>query len=161
MSLGDGADARGQGQNPDSFYAAILRLDVDGSEPYAIPADNPFISGGGAQEVWAYGLRNPWRFSIDPVEELLYVADVGQGDREEVSVVSIGESGHNFGWANVEGTRCFFESDCDPNAYVAPIVEYGHDMDNPDEGCSVTRGPRVPGSFDARAPRPLLLRRLV
>lgn len=149
VSLGDGADARGQGQNPDSLYAAILRLDVDGGDPYAIPPDNPFVAGGGAEEVWAYGLRNPWRFSIDPVEQLLYVADVGQGDREEVSVVSITESGHNFGWANIEGTRCFFESGCDVNDYVVPIVEYGHDLENPDEGCSVTgghvyRGPSMP-----------------
>ncbi len=140
VSLGDGADARGQGQNPNSFYATILRLDVDGGDPYAIPPDNPFVGGGGAEEVWAYGLRNPWRFDIDPVERLIYVADVGQGDREEVSVVSIDEGGHNFGWANVEGTRCFFESGCDPNDYVVPIVEYGHDMEDPDQGCSVTGG---------------------
>ncbi len=140
VSLGDGADARGQGQNSGSFYAAILRLDVDGGDPYAIPADNPFVSGGGAEEVWAYGLRNPWRFDIDPVEELLYVADVGQGDREEVSVVSTAGGGYNFGWANVEGTRCFFESGCDPSNYVLPIVEYGHNLDDPDEGCSVTGG---------------------
>jgi len=140
VSLGDGADARGQGQNPDSLYASILRLDVDAGDPYAIPPDNPFVNGGGAPEVWAFGLRNPWRFAIDPVDELLYVADVGQGDREEVSVVSINESGHNFGWANVEGTRCFFESGCNPDDYVVPIVEYGHNLEDPDEGCSITGG---------------------
>ena len=141
VSLGDGADARGQGQNSDSLYASILRLDVDGGDPYSIPADNPFVDGGGAAEVWAFGLRNPWRFSIDAPTNLLYVADVGQGDREEVSVVPTTQGGHNFGWANVEGTRCFFESGCDITDYVVPIVEYGHDMDaNPDDGCSVTGG---------------------
>ena len=67
MSLGDGANASGQGQNPDTPYGKILRLDVDSGDPYGVPADNPFIEGDGAPEVWAYGLRNPWRFTIDPV----------------------------------------------------------------------------------------------
>ncbi len=136
VSLGDGADARGQGQNPNSFFAAIVRLDVDGGDPYVVPADNPFVAGGGAPEVWAYGLRNPWRFSIDHAERLLYVADVGQSMWEEVNVVPIdGGGGTNFGWITTEGNHCFSPSDCDMTGITLPVLEYSHD-----DGCSVTGG---------------------
>ena len=141
VSVGDGADARGQGQNPDSFFATILRLDVDNGDPYAVPADNPFVDGGGAPEVFAFGLRNPWRYWIDPFDNDMYIADVGQGDWEEIDVISITDGGGgNLGWANMEGTHCFFESNCDINDYVAPVLEYTHG-DPPDGECSVTGGP--------------------
>jgi len=136
VSLGDGADARNQGQNPDTLYAAIVRLDVDSGDPYAIPPDNPFVAGGGAPEVWAYGLRNPWRFAIDHEAELLYVADVGQANWEEVSVVPLAGGGYNFGWPITEGTRCFTDSDCDTTGLTMPVLEYDHS----NRSCSITGG---------------------
>jgi glucose/arabinose dehydrogenase len=143
VSLGDGADARGQGQNPNTFFAAVLRLDVDNGDPYAIPADNPFVGGGGAPEVFAFGLRNPWRFWIDPYDNEMYIADVGQGNWEEIDVISLsGGGGYNLGWGNMEGTHCFFESGCDINDYTAPVLEYDHS----DGQCSVTGGPVYRGA---------------
>ena len=143
VSLGDGTDARGQGQNPDSLFASILRLNVDSGDPYAIPADNPFVDGGGAPEVFAFGLRNPWRFWIDPWDNEMYIADVGQGNWEEIDVIDLaGGGGYNLGWGNMEGTHCFFESGCDINDYTAPVLEYDHT-----EGqCSVTGGPVYRGA---------------
>jgi hypothetical protein len=136
---GDGADSRDQGQDPNTMYAAISRLDVDSGDPYGIPPENPFVGGGGAPEVWAYGLRNPWRFSIDPVEGLIYVADVGHADQEEVNVVPINEGGFNFGWSDVEGTRCFHVQDCDLSLYTQPVITYLHGSEA-DQGCSLTGG---------------------
>jgi glucose/arabinose dehydrogenase len=135
VSMGDGADSRAQGQDPNTPYGSIVRIDVDGGDPYAIPPDNPFVDGGGLADVWAYGLRNPWRFSIDPVDGLVYIADVGHADQEEVNVVPITEGGYNFGWSDMEGTRCFHLTDCDPADYTAPAVTYTHD-----EGLSITGG---------------------
>jgi glucose/arabinose dehydrogenase len=136
MSMGDGADSRDQGQDPNTLFGAVSRLDVDSAtEPYGIPPNNPFIDGGGAPEVWAYGLRNPWRFSIDPVDRLVYIADVGHADQEEVNVLPIDEGGFNLGWSDMEGTRCFHNQDCDPADYTSPVITYSHE-----EGCSVTGG---------------------
>ncbi|MDH3469813.1 MAG: PQQ-dependent sugar dehydrogenase [Acidimicrobiia bacterium] len=135
VSSGDGADSRGQGQNPDSLFGAIWRIDVDDGDLYAIPADNPFVAGG-APEVWAYGLRNPWRFTIDPVDRLIYIADVGQERWEEIDVASIDTPGINFGWADMEGTHCFFDGECETRTDLAlPVLDYSHD-----EGCSVSGG---------------------
>lgn len=142
VSVGDGADSRDQGQDPGTVFAALLRLDVDSGDPYGTPADNPFADGGGAPEVWAYGLRNPWRFTVDHETRNVYVGDVGQGAREEINVLAIdSDAGANLGWANVEGTLCFFEGDCDPATYHLPTVEYDHD-----KGCSVTGGVVYRGS---------------
>ncbi|MGI9648307.1 MAG: PQQ-dependent sugar dehydrogenase, partial [Acidimicrobiia bacterium] len=138
IGTGDGGagGASVNGQDPFTPLAAILRLDVDGGIPYSIPPDNPFADGSeGAPEVWAYGLRNPWRFSIDPVDGLIYIGDVGQESREEINAVPLVPVGYNFGWPSVEGTRCFFESGCDPADYVVPVLDYTHD-----EGLSVTGG---------------------
>jgi glucose/arabinose dehydrogenase len=137
IGLGDGggADDRfGQGQRPDTLLAAMLRIDVDGGDPYAVPADNPFVGGtDGAAEVWAYGLRNPWRWSFDG--ERLFIGDVGQNRWEELSVASVGDGGLNYGWPIMEGTHCFRRSDCDQAGLVLPVIEYGHDV-----GCSITGG---------------------
>lgn len=135
VSMGDGADSRAQGQDPNTPYGTIVRIDVDSGDPYAIPPDNPFVDGGGLADVWAYGLRNPWRFDIDPVDRLIYIADVGHADQEEVNVVSIDEGGYNFGWSDMEGDRCFHLSECDPSDYTSPAIIYTHE-----EGLSVTGG---------------------
>jgi glucose/arabinose dehydrogenase len=135
IAMGDGADSRDQGQDPNTMFGAISRIDVDGGDPYGIPPENPFVSGGGAGEVWAYGLRNPWRFSIDDTDGLIYIADVGHADQEEVNVLPIAEGGFNLGWSDVEGTRCFHVQDCDLANYTAPAITYTHE-----EGCSVTGG---------------------
>jgi glucose/arabinose dehydrogenase len=135
LSLGDGGSGGEHGQRTDTVLGSILRLDVDRGDPYAIPAGNPFAAGGGAPEIWAYGMRNPWRFTIDPIDRLVYVGDVGQEDREEIDVLSLdGGAGSNLGWRVMEGSRCF-AGPCDPAGFVLPVVEYGHD-----EGCSVTGG---------------------
>ena len=135
VAMGDGADSRDQGQDPNTMFGAVSRLDVDGGDPYGIPPENPFVAEGGAQEVWAYGLRNPWRFSIDPVDGLIYIADVGHADQEEVNVLPIAEGGFNLGWSDVEGTRCFHVQDCDLANYTSPAITYTHE-----EGCSITGG---------------------
>lgn len=138
LSLGDGGAGGRTSQDTTNLLGTLVRLDVDGGDPYAIPADNPF-----GDEIWAYGLRNPWRFSIDPNERLLYVGDVGQDTFEEINVVSIDEPGHNFGWITMEGSLCFAGS-CNGDGLTPPVLEYSHD-----EGCSVTgghvyRGPDIP-----------------
>jgi glucose/arabinose dehydrogenase len=147
VSVGDGADARLHGQNPDTLFAAILRLDVDNGDPYAIPADNPFVNGGGAPEIYAFGVRNPWRFWIDPFDNDMYIGDVGQGDWEEVDIISLSNTGdaYNLAWANMEGTHCFFEENCDINDYVAPVFEYAHE-EPPKGECSLTGGPVYRGA---------------
>lgn len=135
VSVGDGADSRAQGQDPNTIFGAVLRVDVDSGDPYSIPPDNPFVNGGGAAEVWAFGLRNPWRFAIDSVDGMVYIADVGHADQEEINVVPLSEGGHNFGWSDVEGTRCFHVQDCDLSLYTSPAITYTHE-----EGLSVTGG---------------------
>lgn len=137
VSLGDGANASDQGQNPETLFATIVRIDVDNGDPYAIPAGNPFEDGdGGRPEVWVWGVRNPWRFAIDPVENVMIVADVGLDQREEIDVLDLDTAaGANLGWPQVEGDVCFREADCDITDYHVPILAYSHD-----DGCSITGG---------------------
>ena len=118
ISIGDGGAADNylrNGQNTQSKKAKILRIDVDGGDPYAIPAGNPWAGGGGVPEMWAWGLRNPYRFSIDPLNGDLYIGDVGQGWYEEIDYAPGGQGGRNFGWAIFEGPDCF-TADPDGNA---------------------------------------------
>lgn len=131
IGLGDGGgggDTYDNGQDPSTLLGTLLRIDVDGTSgdrPYAIPEDNPFADGsGGAPEVWAHGLRNPYRFSFDGGS--LYVADVGQSDREEVNVEPAGDGGLNYGWPIMEGTDCFRSGSCDRSGLTLPVVEYSH-----------------------------------
>lgn len=139
IGMGDGGaagDTFGHGQRPDTLLASMLRIEVGPAapQPYGIPADNPYADGtGGAPEVWAYGLRNPWRFSFDGDE--IWVADVGQGAIEEVDRANVRDGGLNYGWSVMEGSDCFRSSSCDSAGLVLPVYEYGHD-----EGCSVTGG---------------------
>ena len=133
VALGDGGgagDPFNNGQNSSTLLGSLLRLDVDGGDPYAIPSDNPFGS-----EIWAIGLRNPWRVAFDPAAGTLYIADVGQSSREEVNAVGDDESGLNYGWRIMEGSSCFGGGGCDDTGLVLPVLEYDHR-----EGCSVTGG---------------------
>ncbi len=141
---GSGGDPQGHGQNRQSLLGKILRLNVDGGDPYAIPADNPYVRGGGRPEIWASGMRNPWRFSFDRVGGILYVADVGQNQFEEINAVPTRTAGLNYGWNIAEGNHCYASSSCDLSEFVRPVLEYGRD-----QGCSVTggfvyRGTRMP-----------------
>ena len=134
---GGGGDPQGHGQNPATLLGDILRIDVDGAAPYAIPPDNPFVGQAGKRpEIWATGVRNPWRFAFDRQTGLLYVADVGQGQWEEVHVVPADSGGVNYGWNVMEGAHCYAPSSgCNRSGLHIPQFEYSHA-----EGCSITGG---------------------
>ena len=142
---GNGGDPHGNGQNNRTLLGTILRIDVsDSSEQkkYGIPPDNPFAGlKYEKNEIWAYGLRNPWRFSFDEETGLLWVGDVGQNKFEEIDIV---EKGGNYGWNVLEGFHCYSDStsSCDSEEFEAPIIEYDRD-----EGCSVTGGYVYRGSI--------------
>jgi len=122
---GSGGDPQGNAQNLSNLLGAILRIDVDNTEnglEYAIPEDNPFLDDSSARpEIYAYGLRNPWRFSFDSQTNVLWAGDVGQNELEEIDVI---ENGGNYGWNTFEGTQCFNATTCDGNGFVAPVFEY-------------------------------------
>jgi cysteine-rich repeat protein len=134
---GSGGDPMGNGQNVNTLLGKILRIDVDGGTPYAIPPANPFVGAPGLDEIFAYGLRNPWRNSFDRLNGDLYVADVGQGSREEINyrpAAMLG--GENYGWNIMEGSACFNPpSGCSMSGLILPIHEYTHS-----QGCSITGG---------------------
>lgn len=147
IGTGDGGasnDRYGNGQNPDTLLGKMLRLDVatDLSQPYTIPADNPWVNADWAgrdmrNEVWALGLRNPWRYSFDRSTGDLWIADVGQNQIEEVNVVRLGSAGGlNFGWPVMEGAACFQQAGCDQAGLEMPVVTYNHGGGD----CSVTGG---------------------
>ena len=144
---GGGGDPRGHGQDPTTFHGNILRIDVDTATPggeYAIPPDNPFVGNddGWLEEIYAYGLRNPWRFSFDPVTDRLWVADVGQDRVEEINIV---EGGGNYGWNIMEGSLCFDPPEgCDPSGLELPVYEYHHPLGRSITGGHVYRGERLP-----------------
>jgi glucose/arabinose dehydrogenase len=152
IGAGDGGsegDPQGNGQKTDTFLGKILRIDVDHGDPYAIPPDNPFASGsGGKPEIWAYGLRNPWRFSFDSATHDLYIGDVGQNKWEEIDFVSSDlKPGLNFGWNRMEGTHCYSPpSGCDQSGLTMPVAEFSHAPGN----CSVTGGYVYRGSQYAK-----------
>jgi glucose/arabinose dehydrogenase len=137
IGTGDGGsagDPEKNGQNTDVLLGKLLRLDVDGGTPYAIPPDNPFAQGGGREEIWAFGLRNLWRFAFDPLTADLYIADVGQNSWEEVNVQAPQTSAPvNYGWSHREGAHPY-DSDR-TQGLTDPVAEYGHA-----QGCSVTGG---------------------
>lgn len=137
VALGDGGLGDDSSQDLSSLQGNLLRIDVDSGDPYAIPSENPYLdTDDGRDEIWAHGLRNPWRFSIDHPTRLVYIGDVGQANWEEINVASIDSPGLDFGWPNFEGTDCYQPSDgCDMTGWEAPTLAYGHDA-----GCSVTGG---------------------
>ncbi|HEX9309613.1 MAG TPA: PQQ-dependent sugar dehydrogenase [Gemmatimonadaceae bacterium] len=148
--LGDGGgagDPLGNGQNFNSLLGSLLRLDVDHGDPYAIPTDNPFVGQANHRgEVWAKGLRNPWRYAFDAATGLLYIADVGQDLHEEVDVVAANHGGVNYGWNVMEGASCYNASTCTQTGLQLPIIDYGHNSG----ACSITggyvyRGTAIPG----------------
>lgn len=155
VGVGDGGsagDPLGNGQNKSTLLGTILRLDVgvvDGKGSYGIPEDNPFLGSPGQArpEIWAYGLRNPWRFSFDPETGALWAADVGQNRYEEVDLI---EPGRNYGWNVTEGTSCFSpRTGCSREGLEEPVATYGRA-----DGCSVTggyvyRGSRLPSLYGA------------
>lgn len=123
---GSGGDPRGNAQDPSTLLGGMLRLDVDGDEPYAIPPDNPFVGVRGARpELWAIGLRNPWRYSFDPATGDLFIADVGQRAVEEIDLQPAGSrGGENYGWVVHEGSACYRDNpECGGTRFVAPLVE--------------------------------------
>lgn len=137
IGLGDGGaagDPLNNGQSLETLLGKILRIDVDSRESYAIPSDNPFVGMTNAQgEIWAYGLRNPWRFSFDRCTGRLFAGDVGQNRLEEIDLI---EKGKNYGWRIMEGSQCYDPPTlCNTQGLELPIAEYDHSL-----GCSVTGG---------------------
>ncbi|MGD8554051.1 MAG: PQQ-dependent sugar dehydrogenase [Anaerolineales bacterium] len=137
VATGDGGsagDPQGNGQRLDTLLGKLLRLDVDGGDPYTIPADNPFINGSGLPEIWNLGLRNPWRFAFDRLTGDLYLGDVGQTRWEEVDFQAFDSPGGiNYGWNIREGGHPFASDTT--SGLTDPVAEYDHDF-----GCSVTGG---------------------
>ena len=149
LGLGDGgaaADPHGHGQNLGTLLGSMLRIyvaEASAADPYRIPADNPFVGAAVARwEIYAYGLRNPWRMAFDPATGLLWTGDVGQDRWEEVDVIV---AGGNYGWAAREGLECFASAECAVAGEELPVWVYGHD-----DGCSISggvvyRGDGIPG----------------
>ncbi len=139
---GSGGDPQGNGQNKNSLLGKILRIDVDHGSPYEIPPDNPFRNGGGAPEIWAWGLRNPWRFSFDRLNGRLFAGDVGQNLYEEVDIV---EGAGNYGWNIMEGLHCYSPvTGCETSGLKMPIHEYDHSIGACVIGGYVYRGRQYP-----------------
>ena len=144
VAVGDGGYDT-NGQDPTTFLGSILRLDVDGGDPYGIPTDHPPLTSD-APEVYIYGLRNPWRFWIDPVTNLIYIGDVGADAFEEIDIASLDAPGANFGWSILEahqwapfgvGTRCKENpGTCDTSGFIPPALALAHGP----EICAVVGG---------------------
>jgi glucose/arabinose dehydrogenase len=142
---GSGGDPFGHGQNTQILLGKMMRIDVNSTSPgrqYAIPSDNPFASGGGLPEIYAFGFRNPWRFSFDLPSGRLFVADVGQNSFEEIDIV---QKGGNYGWNTMEGDHCFNPpSGCNMAGLSLPITEISHPEGEAAIGGFVYHGPAIP-----------------
>ena len=145
---GSGGDPLGSGQSLATWLGKLLRIDVDGGNPYTIPSGNPFASSGGLAEIWAYGLRNPWRFAFDPLTGDLFIGDVGQGEWEEIDFLPAGyPGGANFGWNIYEGVHHFSGAPDPGTPLIFPVAEYGHDAGQSVTGGAVYRGAALPGWY--------------
>jgi glucose/arabinose dehydrogenase len=143
---GRGGDPHEHGQNIRTRLGAMLRISPrpEGGDPYGIPEDNPFVGEDGRPEIWAYGLRNPWRFSFDRETGDLWIADVGQDSREEINFQPAdSEGGENYGWARMEGTMPFRGEE--PPDHVPPVHEYEFNGRRTVIGGYVYRGEAIPG----------------
>ncbi|MEE9426401.1 MAG: PQQ-dependent sugar dehydrogenase [Methylococcales bacterium] len=146
LYIGLGSDRQEAAQDVNNLKGKILRIDVHNGDPYSIPLDNPFASGGGAPEIFALGMRNPWRFSFDRETGVLFVGDVGESTIEEIHIV---ESGKNYGWPILDGTQCLTEG-CDKTNLTPPIHEYSHVIGTAVIGGFIYRGnalPNLNGSY--------------
>jgi glucose/arabinose dehydrogenase len=153
IGFGDGGsqgDPDGNGQDPSTWLGKLLRIDVNPAnlaegEGYAVPEDNPFLDDpDAAPEVWMNGLRNPWRFAFDAEGTMIAVADVGQNQIEEVTILPFEDAaGANLGWNIMEGSTCYQPSDCDTSGLTLPSVEYTHE----EGGCSVSGGEFIGGAY--------------
>lgn len=148
ISVGDGGgtgDPGSNGQNPDNLLGTLLRIDVSAPQRYTIPADNPYLEGDGQPEVWAYGLRNPWRFSFDRLTGDLYIADVGQDAWEEINFLPAGSpGGFNFGWNFKEGSSPYRGTPPQDAIFIDPVHEYDHSLGKLITGGYVYRGQALP-----------------
>jgi glucose/arabinose dehydrogenase len=148
IGMGDGGlagDPDNNGQSLQTLLGKILRIDVDHNEPYAIPPENPYASGGGMWEIWAYGLRNPWRFSFDKLTGDMYIGDVGQDTWEEIDYLPSGSpGGKNLGWSYFEGNHPYRGSPPLGAEFDMPVAEYGHELGNSVTGGYVYRGKDLP-----------------
>jgi len=141
---GSGGDPQNNAQNITKLLGKILCIDVDGGTPYAIPPTNPFVDSTNInvkKEIYAWGLRNPWRCSFDPITGKLWAGDVGQNAWEEIDII---ENGKNYGWRCYEGTHPYNTSGCNYPEYINPIWEYPHGAECSITGGYVYRGPSVP-----------------
>ncbi|MEL7447998.1 MAG: PQQ-dependent sugar dehydrogenase, partial [Pseudomonadota bacterium] len=141
LYLSSGASPGSTGQDAFSLRGTLIRIDVDNGLPYTIPADNPFVSGGGLPEIYAWGLRNPWRFSFDSATGDLYLGDVGSNSYEEINVI---ENGGNYGWKVMEGGHCLNTGSCDTGGKELPRFAYSHDVGTAIIGGVVYRGSQIP-----------------
>jgi uncharacterized protein YjdB len=133
---GSGGDPLGNGQNFNAYLGGMIRIDVDHGDPYSIPSDNPFVGQMNRKpELWAKGLRNPWRFAFDAPTGLLFIADVGQNLFEEVNAVPAVQGGLNYGWNVMEGFSCYNATSCNQAGLQLPVLDYSHAG-----ACSVTGG---------------------
>lgn len=143
---GGGGDPYQTGQDQNALLGSLLRLDVSGN-PYTIPPSNPFVGQANKRgEIWAKGLRNPWRYAFDATTSLLYIADVGQDLHEEVDVVPTTQAGANYGWSIMEGATCYNAATCTKTGLTLPLIDYTHT----NGACSITggyvyRGSAIPG----------------
>jgi glucose/arabinose dehydrogenase len=146
LSFGDGGgngDPYRNGQDPRTLNGTIVRIDVDNATPYAIPPDNPFVdSEEGAPEVFAYGLRNPWRFTIDG--DVMVIADVGQYTAEEIDVIGLSDGRANFGWPVLEADQCYEAESCDDTGMTMPALVIPHQRVCAVIGGVVYRGTSIP-----------------
>jgi glucose/arabinose dehydrogenase len=154
ISFGDGGkfgDPFNHAQNKGNYFGKILRIDTNSENGYNIPPDNPFYgSKYEKEEIWAYGLRNPWRFSFDAINGNMFIGDVGQDSWEEINYLEFDSAGLNFGWNITEGNHCYSNPECDQRMYIEPMLEYPSDAaywksmmglkEKNITGCSVTGG---------------------